>query len=246
LEIEALERLLEEGWISEVIRPVKSGKEADVYMCRGGDRDGVPPLVAAKVYRATTDRGFRNDAVYRDEDERLVSRRIRVAMRRRTGFGREARFGLWVEREHVALERLHAAGARVPRVLVNIGGGLAMEWIGDEDGAAPPLRQARLSSEEAEATLEQLLEQVELFLALDLVHGDLSEYNVLWWDDRPIVIDFPQAVDPRFNRAALDLLRRDVANIARAFSRYGLTPDVHRITSDLWSRWLRGELRWVV
>ena len=115
-------------------------------------------------------------------------------------------------------------------------------WIGDEDGAAPPLHVVRLDREEAPGVLEALLAQVELFLTHDLVHGDLSEYNVLFWEGAPVVIDFPQAVDPRFNRAARSLLERDVRNLARYFDRYGIRLDWRRRSADLWSRWLNSEL----
>ena len=212
-------------------------------MCRGGVRSG-ESLVAAKVYRSTQQRGFAADAAYREGDERRMSRRVRVAMAKRSTFGRQARFGRWIEREHEALALLSETGAVVPRAIALSSGALVLEWIGDEDGAAPPLRHVRLPAESAEAVLESLLDQIRLFLTCDLVHGDLSEYNVLWWGGRTVVIDFPQAVDPRFNRSARSLLERDVRNLCRHFERYGLVHQPERIAARLWSAWMRGDLRY--
>lgn len=242
-DLDALDALIAEGWIDAVLRPVKSGKEANVYMCRGGVRSG-ESLVAAKVYRSAQQRGFAADSAYREGDERRMSRRVRVAMGKRSAFGREVRFGRWIEREHEALSLIFQAGAAVPRPIALSSGALVLEWIGDEDGAAPPLRQARLPAERAEAVLESLLDQVRLYLTCDLVHGDLSEYNVLWWQGRAVVIDFPQAVDPRFNRSARALLDRDVHNLCRHFERYGLLRQPERIAARLWSAWMRSELRY--
>lgn len=234
-----LDPALGEGWITEVIRPVKSGKEASVYLCRGSDRSG-ERLVAAKVYREQ--RTFSHDAGYWEGATRHWGRRLNVAADKRSAFGRELRFNAWIGRELEHLTALHAAGALVPRPIAVEGSALLLSWIGDEDGAAPPLHVVRLDREEAPGVLEALLAQVELFLTHDLVHGDLSEYNVLFWEGAPVVIDFPQAVDPRFNRAARSLLERDVRNLARYFDRYGIRLDWRRRSADLWSRWLNSEL----
>lgn len=234
-----LDAALGEGWITDVVRAVKSGKEASVYLCRGSDRSG-ERLVAAKVYRAR--RSFHNDSGYREGEMRGWHRRQVVAATKRTAHGREVRFGAWIGREFEHLRTLHRAGARVPRPIAVEGEALLLSWIGDEDGAAPPLRNLRLEPDAARATLQTLLEQVELFLAHDLVHGDLSEYNVLYWDGRPTVIDLPQAVDPRFNRSARALLERDLRNLAAYFERCGAPFDWRRHSAVLWNRWLNSEL----
>lgn len=235
LQVEQLKPALDEGWITEVVRPVKSGKEASVYLCRGSDRAG-EPLVAAKVYRPR--RTFSHDADYWEGATRSWGRRVNVAAQKRTAFGREVRFGGWIHRELETLRALHRAGASVPRPIAAAGSAILLGWIGDEDGAAPPLHTVRADG----AVLEELLREVELYLAHDVVHGDLSEYNVLVWEGRPVVIDFPQAVDPRFNRSARALLERDLRNLARYFERHEVELDWRRHTTALWGRWLNSEL----
>src|SRR5579871_2120707 len=189
---EALVPLVDEGWITDLVFGVRSGKEADVYLCRGTSSS--EPLVAAKHYRPTTQRSFGDDSIYWDGRLRGVKRRHRVAIEKRSRFGRELRFGAWVHREREVLEQLSRAGARVPRPIAQVGDVLLMSWIGDERAAAPHLRQVRLDEGSVEAAFDALVGQVELFLACNLVHGDLSEYNVLWWNREPWVIDLPQAV----------------------------------------------------
>lgn len=234
-----LDAALGEGWITEVIRAVKSGKEASVYLCRGSDRSGAE-LVAAKVYRARP--AFHNNSGYWEGGTRGWKRSSALAVEKRSAFGREVRFNVWIGRELEHLRALHMAGAAVPRPIAQEGSALLLAWIGDEDGAAPPLRSVRLERGAAAAAAEELLKQVELFLAHDLVHGDLSEYNVLWWDGHPTVIDFPQAVDPRFNRGARSLLERDLRNLAGYFARSGVEIDWRRRSGELWNRWLNSEL----
>lgn len=237
---DVLEPLFDEGWIEAVIRSVKSGKEATVYVCRGTARSG-EELVAAKVYRAAEERGFKNAAVYWEGGMRAMSRRMRLAANKRTAFGRNLLFGAWINREKVTLDTLFKAGANVPRPITQIGSVLLLSWIGDEEEAAPQLRQVRFEPEKAQRVFDFLLGQVSLWLAANIVHGDLSEYNVLFWKGRPVVIDFPQAIDPRFNRNAYSLLQRDVANLARHFERFGVRRDLHAIAAEMWDRWLHSD-----
>ena len=117
-----------------------------------------------------------------------------------------------------------------------------MEYVGDEDGAAPMLANVRLERDEAQAVFERLIRNIELMLACDRVHGDLSPFNVLYHDGDVRIIDFPQAVDPRFNSSALPLLERDVDRICQYAARYGVQADAPRITRSLWGRFLRAEL----
>ena len=239
---QALEPLFDGGWISEVIRPVRSGKEATVYLCRAHARIG-DDLLAAKVYRATQRRGFKNDAVYREGGDRMLSRRLRLAMTKHSAFGQRAAFGHWIGRELETLETLVAAGASVPRPVTQEGSVLLMSWIGDREGGAPHLRHADLDPARAGRVFDFLAGQVELWLTHNVVHGDLSEYNVLFWRGRPVVIDFPQAVDPRFNHSAHALLQRDLANLLRAFERWGVRRDPRALAAGIWERWLRAESR---
>jgi RIO kinase 1 len=241
LSIDVLEPFFDEGWITEVIRPVKSGKEATVYLCRAGARTG-EELVAAKVYRSLHQRGFKNAAVYWEGGMRAMSRRTKAAIARRSEHGREVLFSAWISREKETLDALHRAGANVPRPLTQLGSAFLMGWIGDEDEAAPQLRQVRFDDpSKATRIFDFLVAQVELWLAHDIVHGDLSEYNVLFWRGRPVVIDFPQALDPRFNRNAYSLLQRDLANLGGYFERFGVRRDPKALAAAMWDRWLHSD-----
>ena len=241
MSIEALEPFFDEGWITEVIRSVKSGKEATVYLCRAGARTG-EELVAAKVYRSLNQRGFKNAAVYWEGGMRAMSRRTKAAIARRSDRGREVLFSAWISREKETLEALHRIGANVPRPITHLSTAFLMAWIGDEEEAAPQLRQVHFDDpDKAGRIFDFLVSQVELWLAHDLVHGDLSEYNILFWRGRPIVIDFPQAVDPRFNRNAYSLLQRDLTNIARHFERFGVRRDARALAAGMWERWLHSD-----
>ena len=151
-------------------------------------------------------------------------------------------YALWVNHEWETLRRLHAVGADVPAPVARTDGALLMSYCGDAGTPAPRLQDVTLRSDEARRLFERLMRNVELWLANDTVHGDLSAFNVLYWNGRATVIDFPQAVDPRFNPHALDLLRRDVGNLCRYFGRFGVRADAARITNTLWRRFLRADL----
>jgi RIO kinase 1 len=130
----------------------------------------------------------------------------------------------------------------VPRPLAAEADVILMEYFGDEDAAAPQLVHTRLEEAEAGPLFQRLLNNVELCLALNRIHGDLSPHNVLYWQGEPRIIDFPQAVDPRFNQSSRDLLRRDVENLVRYFRPYGVEANAAYLADDLWRRFLRAEL----
>jgi RIO kinase 1 len=241
-QLEALETCVDEGLIDEIHWVVKSGKEATVYLCEAAI-DGEASLIAAKVFRSTQVRGFANDAAYRSGRMRgSEHRREARAISGKTRAGREMVFNSWVSDEYATLRLLHAHGADVPAPIAQRGNIVLMEYIGDDDEAAPTLAQARLTATEAEPLLARLLWNVELMLSLDRVHGDLSPFNVLYWDGRPRIIDFPQAVDARFNPNASELLDRDVDRICAFFARLGVPNDAHRIARRLWEGFRRAEL----
>jgi RIO kinase 1 len=146
---------------------------------------------------------------------------------------------LWTNHEWEVLKTLHAAGADVPAPLARSAGAILLEFVGDADGAAPVLKDVELPSAEAEALFERLLDNVQLWLACNLVHGDLSPYNVLFQAGSPVVIDFPQACDPRFNSNAFKLLVRDIENLARFFARLGVQRDSFALADRYWSAWER-------
>jgi RIO kinase 1 len=235
---DALEPFIDDRLISEVLYPVKSGKEATVYCCRAGPALKAD-LVAAKVYKALTFRSFRDDSVYR-EGRVIVDSRARRAAAKRTGFGQKVQSTLWTNHEWGVLKTLHKAGADVPEPLAHSSGGILLEFVGDADGAAPVLKDVKLSTAEAETLFERLLDNIQLWLSYDIVHGDLSPYNVLYrGPGDALVIDFPQAIDPRFNTNAFRLLTRDIENLARFFERFGVRRDAFSLAERYWSVWER-------
>ena len=237
----ALQGFWDRGLISEVLEVVKGGKEATVYRCRACPSTGVE-FLAAKVYRPLEFRSFRNDAVYQAGRPILDAHSAR-AFRKGSKHGREVQFGMWLGGEYETMKLLFHAGADVPWPLACGGGALLMQFIGDAEGPAPLLHRAALSADEARRLFGQAMRNVELFLACNRVHGDLSAFNMLYWRGKLTIIDFPQAVDPRVNRNAYALLQRDVENVCKGFARYGVRADAASLAADLWSRWLRGELR---
>ncbi len=234
---EALEGFFVEGLISEVLSTVKSGKEAVVYCCRGGDAID-QELLAAKVYKPRGFRSFRNDAMYR-EGRVILNKRDARAFAKRSEHGRAVGSALWTGHEWETLSLLYRSGANVPAPIARSAGALLLEFIGNEDGAAPALKASELTQAEASGAYEAILQNIELFLQNNLVHADLSAYNVLYWQETPVIIDFPQAVDARFNANAYNLLLRDIENINRYFSRYGVTQDSSELTERMWRAYER-------
>jgi RIO kinase 1 len=237
-----LDSFLDSGLISEVMELVRGGKEATVFRCRAGERRGGGYL-AAKVYRPRRYRRFRDDADYQS-GRVILDARARRAAKKRTAFGHEVHQGLWVAAEFETQQMLFDAGVDVPRPVECGGDVIVMEWIGDDTGPAPQLKDVKLSAPDAAAMFRRLLGNVETLLAHNRIHGDLSPFNVLVRHGRPILIDFPQAVDPRMNRNAYMLLHRDIDNLCRHFAtRYGVAEaNATRIAGQLWSRFIDGRV----
>jgi RIO kinase 1 len=247
--LSSLGQFYEQDLITDVLRVISSGKEATVYCCAGDPATG-RQLLAAKVYRPRMFRSLKNDAVYRksravrDERGRVVrgDRGWRGASKK-TERGRSAQVSNWITHEFATQRRLFEAGADVPYPLAQIGNAVLMDYIGDEEEAAPLLREVDLSAEEAEVLFDRLLRNIELFLSCDRVHGDLSEYNILYWQGSATIIDFAQSVDPRYNPDEVYLLlARDIERICRYFARYGICSEPGALSVDLWTRYLTGAL----
>jgi RIO kinase 1 len=211
---------------------VKSGKEATVYCCQAHPRTGKSWL-AAKVYRPRQQRSFKNDAVYQVGRTTMDARMDR-AIRNKSNTGRAAQFGMWLGHEYSTLSRLHAAGADVPQPFGCAESALLIEYYGQRGHAAPQLINVELPRERARMLFEQLLHNLAIFLDCDRVHGDLSPYNILYWEERLQIIDFPQAVDPLDNPHAFDLLVRDVENVLAYFAPHGILADPYRLALKLW------------
>lgn len=245
--LSALGRFYEEDLITDILSVVKSGKEATVYCCAAHPSLGVEH-VAAKVYRPRMFRSLKNDAVYRlsriqrdaDGREARGDRYLRSA--RKSAKGRAAQVMWWIDYEYETQQMLYAAGADVPRPLAHIGNSVLMEFIGDAGQAAPTLREVELPRDEAQPLFDRLLRNIELALAYNRIHGDLSPYNLLYRQGGITIIDFAQAVDPRYNQDVYSFLARDIEHVCRYFTRYGVEADYAAIAHDLWQRYLSGDI----
>jgi len=236
-----LDAFIGDGSITDVLYVVRSGKEATVYCCRGADASG-GGLVAAKVYRPLERRNFHNDAVYQTGRDAILSSRSKRALANKSRHGRDVQYGTWINAEFQTMRMLHEAGADVPEVFSRSNGAILMQYFGDEAAAAPMLNRVTLPRENADSFLRQIIDNVSLWLANDLIHGDLSPYNLLYWENRIVAIDFPQAVDARVNPAARSLLHRDLENVCGHFSKYGIRADAARIANALWANYQAARL----
>jgi RIO kinase 1 len=232
-----LRSLLEEGLIDGVVRQLMSGKEAQVYVvrCAGETR-------CAKVYKEATQRSFRQAVDY-TENRKVKNTRQARAMAKGTKFGRESQEAAWQSAEVDALYRLASAGVRVPRPYNFHDGVLLMELVVDANGdAAPRLNDVQFTPEQARAHHATLLAEVVRMLCAGVVHGDLSEFNVLLAADGPVIIDLPQAVDAAGNNHAQRMLLRDVQNLNHFFGRFA--PELLRSEhgDEIWDMFRRGVL----
>ena len=230
--------LLADGVVEEVVARLKSGKEADLWIVRHGGE-----LVAAKVYKARAERSFRNDAGYR-EGRRVRNTRTQRAMDRGSRFGQAAAEQAWKTKEADALHALHAAGVRVPRPVMFYEGVLLMELVVDAAGhPAPRLVDAHVPPGQAGAFYADLRAQAVRMLSCDIIHGDLSPYNVLVAWNGPVVIDFPQVVGAAHNSQAEHYFRRDLENLRQFFQ--AADPALSATAGDareIWNAYVRREL----
>jgi RIO kinase 1 len=229
--------LISEGLIDEVIGQLMSGKEATVYLVRSGDA-----MRCAKVYKDATQRSFRQAASYRDGRTVKNSRQAR-AMDKGTRYGRQMREEAWQNTEVDALFRLANAGVRVPQPFICTDGVLLMELVVDAEGnVAPRLNDVDMSAERALELHAMLLNQVVRMLCAGVIHGDLSEYNILLAAGGPVIIDLPQAVDAASNNEAAAMLARDVDNLAAYFGKFAPQLLGKRYAAEIWSLFKAGAL----
>lgn len=232
----------EDNLITDVLRRVKGGKEATVYCCRANPSTGFE-LVAGKVYHERMFRSLKNDSIYRegravldDQGKGVRGRREMLAMQKKTKLGQNLRHVSWLTGEFQAMQRLYEAGADIPRPIVQSDNAILMEYVGEERWAAPALHEIKLAPAEARPLFDRLLRNIELMLSLDLVHGDLSAHNILYWEGEVKIIDFPQAVNPYSNPAAYAFLLRDVERVCQYFARLGIQSNPVQLTQDIWAR----------
>lgn len=224
-------------YVDSVEYRINDGKEATVYLCRVVPGVLDVPLVAAKVYRDRRFRGFSNNAAYTDTT-RIRDKRMAKAIRQGTRTGRRASQRLWVDQEWEALNTLAAAGVSVPEPYDHGPDAVLMEFLGDEQAAAPMLAHVRLTTAEANRVYQALMRDVALMLECGLVHGDLSAYNILYHREQPRIIDLPQAVDVDDAVDGWSLFYRDLENLAGYFTRQGLAVDPMEDAVRLWSRYI--------
>ena len=236
-----LQALVEEGLIDTVVRQLMSGKEAMVFVVRCGDETR-----CAKVYKEATNRSFRQAVDYTENRKVKNSRQAR-AMAKGTKFGRQAQEAAWQSAEVDALYRLADAGVRVPKPYNFFEGVLLMELVTDEHGdAAPRLNDVQFTPDEARRHHTSLLAEVVRMLSAGVVHGDLSEFNILLGHDqgvaRPVIIDLPQAVDAAGNNHAQRMLLRDVANLRDFFGQFAPDLLATDFGPEIWDLYVRGVL----
>jgi len=232
-----LEPLVEDGLIDAVIRQLMSGKEAMIFVVRCGDA-----IRCAKVYKEANKRSFRQAVAYTEGRKTKNSRRAR-AMEKGTRYGRKVQEEAWQSAEVDALYRLAAAGVRVPAPYNFHEGVLLMELVTDAHGEpAPRLNDLEFSAEEALTYHALLMQEVVRMLGAGIVHGDLSEYNVLLGAAGPVIIDLPQAVDAAGNNHARDMLERDVANLTNYFGRSAPELLVTEYGKEIWALYEQGRL----
>ncbi|MBC8099802.1 MAG: hypothetical protein H7Y11_10195 [Armatimonadetes bacterium] len=248
----------ESGWLMESLQPffiqeqivdvlamVKGGKEANVYCCLPHPNTGTA-LLAAKVYRPHIHRQFRNDAAYKEGREVLTAdgnaakntdQRLMRALNKKSGYGRQVAHTSWLMHEFGTLQTLYQRGASVPIPVASAENALLMGYIGDETMPAPPLSSVRLEPAEAEALFNVVLRNIHLMLQANLIHGDLSAYNILYWEGRVTLIDFPQVMNPGGSRQARTILERDITRVCDYFRAQGVERDPLRLTREMWKRY---------
>jgi RIO kinase 1 len=233
----ALQPLIDDGVIDEVLRPLKSGKEATVYLVRTGGQTR-----CAKVYRDMAQRSFQRRAQYQEGRKVRGSRQAR-AMSKSTRFGRREQEAAWKNAEVDALYQLVGVGVRVPKPYGYFNDVLIMELVTDDAGnPAPRLGEIQLSAQKAREFHEFLIGQIVRMLSIGLIHGDLSEFNVLVSPDGPVIIDLPQVVNAAGNNNALAMLERDVNNIRGTLGRFAPELLTTEFAREMWEHFEQGTL----
>ncbi len=232
-----LQPLLDEGLIDEVISRLMSGKEADVFVVRCHAE-----IRCAKVYKEASKRSFKKAALYQEGRKTRNSRRAR-AMEKGSKFGRRQQEETWHNAEVDALYKLAAAGVRVPKPHACVDGVLLMELVTDSEGdVAPRLSEVSMSAEQALEDHATVMQDIVRMLCAGLVHGDLSEFNILVDDYGPVIIDLPQAVDAAANNNARAMLERDVNKVTKYYSEFAPELKESRYASEIWALYEAGEL----
>jgi RIO kinase 1 len=239
---DSLKTFYQQALITDVLAMVKGGKEASVYRCKAHESTG-RDYVAVKVYRPRMFRNLRNDKMYREGRQVLTesgrpvgARDVRTirAMGKKTTYGQQVAHTSWLMHEYNAMQALYAAGADVPEPIGAGENAIAMAYLGDEILPAPPLHTVQLREDEAQPLFDDVLRNIALMLQQGMIHGDLSEYNILYWQGAITVIDFPQVVEVETNPHAKKILYRDIQRVGEYFNQFGLGVDVGALHATLW------------
>lgn len=241
----SLETFFQQSFLRDVLYRVKGGKEATVY-CGRGEFASAEELVAVKVYRPREFRNLRNDAMYREGRPILNSEgraakktdsRLMRAVGKKTDFGVQVTHTSWLMYEYTTLETLYKAGGAVPRPISSSENAILMSYQGDLQRAASTLSEISLEADEAEPLFQEALRNIELLLQNDMVHGDLSAYNILYWQGAITLIDFPQVTNLRSNANARFILQRDILRVCEYFVAQGVSCDPTAIMEKFWKRY---------
>jgi len=256
-EEQACNYFIRNNQITEVLQAIKPGKEASVFICRGSEVHQ-NKLLCLKIYKDTTHRSFKNNDVYSEGRFDSLSRREKLAIKKKSKFGKEIMESAWLSTnldsysqnkalkmqdvfktsskfsEIEVLTRLHQAGLNVPRPISSSNTAILMEYIGDHDQIANQLKDEELIEQKTSYLFQKIISNIQKMFNLNIVHGDLSAYNILVWKNQPVIIDFPQTINPDNHSKAFDILYRDVDNICNFFAKKGIEADSWRITKNIW------------
>ncbi|MBX3081523.1 MAG: hypothetical protein KF716_07780 [Anaerolineae bacterium] len=243
--LDSLSAFYEQDLISDVLSLVKGGKEASVYCCEAAPSVDVE-FVAAKIYRPRMFRQLRNDKMYQEgrsllenEGRKVKERdqRLMKAVGQKSAFGAEVSHQSWLLHEYVTLQALYNAGAAVPKPYAVGNNAILMGYVGDENIGASPLSELRLERDEAEVLFGDVMHNITLMLEHDMIHGDLSAYNILYWAGKVTLIDFPQVTNLVVNSNARFILERDITRVCEYFARQGVRSDPRQIFFDMWDKY---------
>jgi RIO kinase 1 len=244
---DSVRAFFDQALITDILAQIRGGKEASVYRCVGHPTTKAP-LLAAKVYRPRQFRNLSNDALYREgrlvlkEDGHAIKatdHRIQRALNKKSNYGVQVAHTSWLMYEFKTLERLHAAGAAVPKPYATSENAILMAYIGDATQAAPMLQESQLTAAEASQLFNEVLRNIDLMLQQGWIHGDLSAYNILYWQGAITFIDFPQVVNVANNSHAYGVLERDITRVCQYFATQGVHSRPEQITKELWSHYQR-------
>lgn len=243
---DALKPFYDEELIVDVLSQVKGGKEASVYCCKGSEFGGAE-YFAAKVYRPQQFRNLGNDRMYREGREILNGlgkavkpneTRITRALNKKTKFGEEVRHTSWLMYEYATLTELYKAGASVPQPVAVGDTAILMSYYGEPHRGAPTLNEVHLQPKEAKQLFEEVINSLEIMLARKFIHGDLSAYNILYWEGKITIIDFPQVVSPDGNPNAQFIFQRDIIRVCEYFNKQGVEVNGLSLAKTLWKKHL--------